>query len=232
MNMKKNLKVSLFTAALLFTFAAANAQTQFTTNEVRQFMSKGEQNGIEIILNGTKPEDAKDAIEKWGKKMKAKIVRDKKSPEIFIDNAQMPTVSANVVDMYAIVTPVDNGSKVTIYTDLGGAFVSSAAYGTQYAGLDASLKKFAKDQAIEVVEEQQKAEEKILKTLTGNLKDLTKDKEDYLKDIEKAKALIQQREQDIIKNDADQAAKQQQISIQQQIIETVKTKREIGRAHV
>ena len=225
MNMKKNLKVSLFTAALLFTFAAANAQTQFTTNEVRQFMSKGEQNGIEIILNGTKPEDAKDAIEKWGKKMKAKIVRDKKSPEIFIDNAQMPTVSANVVDMYAIVTPVDNGSKVTIYTDLGGAFVSSAAYGTQYAGLDASLKKFAKDQAIEVVEEQQKAEEKILKTLTGNLKDLTKDKEDYLKDIEKAKALIQQREQDIIKNDADQAAKQQQISIQQQIIETVKTKR-------
>ena len=225
MNMKKNLKVSLFTAALLFTFAAANAQTQFTTNKVRQFMSKGEQNGIEIILNGTKPEDAKDAIEKWGKKMKAKIVRDKKSPEIFIDNAQMPTVSANVVDMYAIVTPVDNGSKVTIYTDLGGAFVSSAAYGTQYAGLDASLKKFAKDQAIEVVEEQQKAEEKILKTLTGNLKDLTKDKEDYLKDIEKAKALIQQREQDIIKNDADQAAKQQQISIQQQIIETVKTKR-------
>jgi hypothetical protein len=225
MNMKKNLKVSLFTAALLFTFAAANAQTQFTTNEVRQFMSKGEQNGIEIILNGTKPEDAKDAIEKWGKKMKAKVVRDKKSPEIFIDNAQMPTVSANVVDIYAVVTPVDNGSKVTIYTDLGGAFVSSAAYGTQYAGLDASLKKFAKDQAIEVVEEQQKAEEKILKTLTGNLKDLTKDKEDYLKDIEKAKALIQQREQDIIKNDADQAAKQQQISIQQQIIETVKTKR-------
>jgi hypothetical protein len=137
----------------------------------------------------------------------------------------MPTVSANVVDMYAIVTPVDNGSKVTIYTDLGGAFVSSAAYGTQYAGLDASLKKFAKDQAVVVVEEQQKAEEKILKTLTGNLKDLTKDKEDYLKDIEKAKALIQQREQDIIKNDADQAAKQQQISIQQQIIETVKIKR-------
>lgn len=223
--MKKNLKVSLFTVALLFTFAAANAQTQFTTNEVRQFMSKGEQNGIEIILNGTKHEDAKDAIEKWGKKMKAKIVRDKKSPEIFIDNAQMPTVSENVVDMYAIVTPVDNGSKVTIYTDLGGAFVSSAAYGTQYAGLDASLKKFAKDQAVVVVEEQQKAEEKILKTLTGNLKDLTKDKEDYLKDIEKAKALIQQREQDIIKNDADQAAKQQQISIQQQIIETVKIKR-------
>ncbi|CAF4443818.1 unnamed protein product [Rotaria sp. Silwood2] len=217
-------KIQLATV-IAFSFATAKAQSQFTTNEVRQFMSKGEQNGIEIILNGTKPEDAKDAIEKWGKKMHAKIVRDKKNPEIFIDNAQIPTVSANVLDMYAVVTPVDNGSKVTIYTDLGGAFVSSAAYGTQYAGLEAAIKKFAKDQAIVVVEDQQKAEEKTLKTLNGDLKDLVGKKADYLKDIEKAKALIQQREQDIVKNDADQGTKQQQISLQQQIIETVKTKR-------
>ena len=185
------LKTTVLTATMALFFSTAQAQSQFTTNEVRQFMSKGEQNGIEIVLNGTKPEDAKDALEKWGKKMKAKIVRDKKNPEIFIDNAQIPTVSANALDMYAVVTPVDNGSEVTIYTDLGGAFVSSAAYGTQYAGLEAALKKFAKDQAIVVVEDQQKSEEKILKTLNGNLKDLTKDKADYLKDIEKAKALIQ-----------------------------------------
>ena len=52
-----------------------------------------------------------------------------------------------------------------------------------------------------------------------------KDKADYIKDIEKAKKLIQEKEAAIQKNDADQAAKQQQISIQQQIIETVKTKR-------
>lgn len=76
-----------------------------------------------------------------------------------------------------------------------------------------------------VVEDQQKAEEKILKSLNGDLKDLGKDKDGYLKDIEKAKELIQKREQEILKNDADQKAKQQQISLQQQIIETVKQKR-------
>ncbi len=114
---------------------------------------------------------------------------------------------------------------MTIFTDLGGAFVSSAAYGSQYAGLEALIKKFAKDQAVIAVEDQQKAEEKILKTLNGDLKDLVKDKADYVKDIEKAKELIQKREADIAKNDADQAAKQQQISLQQQIIETIKTKR-------
>lgn len=211
--------------ALTFAGTAVNAQSQFTTNEVRQFMSKGEQNGIEIILNGTKLEDAKDAVEKWGKKMKGKVTRDKKNPEIFIDNAMIPTVSANAIDMYVILTPIDNGSKMTVFSDLGGAFVSSAAYGSQYAGLEANIKKFAKDQAVIVVEDQQKSEEKVLKTLNGDLKDLVKDKEGYLKDIEKAKALIKQREADIAKNDADQTAKQQQISIQQQIIETVKIKR-------
>jgi len=91
--------------------------------------------------------------------------------------------------------------------------------------MEALIRKFAKDRAIDVVEAQLKSEEKILKTINGDLKDLVEKKQDYIKEIEKAKALIQQREQDIIKNDADQAAKQQQISLQQQIIETVKTKR-------
>ncbi len=223
--MNKRIKQTIIAATIVFSFSVANAQTVFTTNEVRQFMSKGEQNGIEIILNGTKPDDAKDAVEKFGKKLKAKVSRDKKSPEVFIDNAVISTVSANSIDMYVIITPVDNGSKATFFSDLGGAFVSSAAYSTQYAGLEALIKKFAKDQAISVVEDQMKSEDKILKTLNGDLKDLTKDKADYIKDIEKAKELIQKREAEIAKNDADQTAKQQQISLQQQIIETVKSKR-------
>ena len=223
--MKNTVKFPLILSALLFSTAKMNAQTNFTVNEVRQFMSKGEQNGMEIILNGSTADDAKSALEKWAKKLKAKVVSSKKSPEVFIDNAQLPTVSANTVDMYATVTPVDNGAKLTIFSDLGGAFISSSAYSTQYAGMEALIRKFAKGRAIDVVDEQLKNEEKTLKTINSDLKDLTHKKQDYIKEIEKAKALIQQREQDIIKNDADQAAKQQQISLQQQIIETVKTKR-------
>lgn len=224
--MKTGFKQTIIAAIIAFSFSVANAQTTFTTNEVRQFMSKGEQNGIEIILNGSKPDDAKDAVEKFAKKnLKAKVSRDKKSPEIFIDNANIPTVSANTVDIYVIITPIDNGSKATFFTDLGGAFVSSAAYASQYAGLEATIKKYAKDLAIDVVEDQIKSEEKILKSLNGDLKSFVKDKDGYIKDIEKAKETIQKREADITKNDADQAAKQQQISLQQQILETVKAKR-------
>ena len=54
---------------------------------------------------------------------------------------------------------------------------------------------------------------------------MQKSKENALKSIEESKSKIKKMEQDIIKYDAYQAAKQQQISLQQQIIETIKTKR-------
>ncbi len=127
---------------IAFIVATVNgyAQTTFVVNEIRQFMSRGEQNGFEVYLNGTKPDDAKDALEKWAKKFKAKVETSKKSTEIFIDNANISTVSANTVDMYATVIPIDKGSKINIFVDLGGAFISSSAYGSQYAAMEAFVR--------------------------------------------------------------------------------------------
>ena len=76
-----------------------------------------------------------------------------------------------------------------------------------------------------MVSTQQKVEEKALKTLNKELKSLQKSKDKALKAIEDSKTKISKLEQEIKKNDADQTAKQQQISLQEQIIETVKTKR-------
>jgi hypothetical protein len=222
----KNLKKIIITAIItIATIFYANAQTTFTTNEVRQYMSKGEQNGIEIILKGANIENTREELKKWSKKIKAKFVYNKKSPEIFIDDAQINTVSANTVDIYAILVPIENGTKLTLFTDLGGAFITSYAYGAQYAAMDAQIKEFAQNLALRNTAAQLKSEEKQLKTLKKELDKLVKDKEKAIKEIEKAKALIQEKEALIQKNDAEQAAKQQQISLQQQIIETVKTKK-------
>ena len=68
--MKKQLiKTLILFTLLLFGTSTIHAQTTFVVNEIRQFMSKGEQNGFEVILNGTSPSDAKDALEKWAKKL-------------------------------------------------------------------------------------------------------------------------------------------------------------------
>ncbi len=221
-------KTIQFGTILIFIFCfhiVSFAQSNFTTNEVRQFMSKGEQNGIEIILNGTNTNAAKDGLKKLAKKYKAKVVSEKKSPEILLDNAQISTVSANTVDIYVILTPITNGTKATFFTDLGGAFITSSAYGTQYSAMDAAVREFAQNQALTSVSDQLKSEEKLLKTMNKELSSLQKTKSKTLKKIEEAKQSIIKMEQEIVKNDADQAAKQQQISLQQQIIETVKSKR-------
>ena len=48
--MNTQLSKIVATVVLILSLGASYAQQTFTTNEVRQFMSKGEQNGIEIIL--------------------------------------------------------------------------------------------------------------------------------------------------------------------------------------
>jgi predicted ABC-type ATPase len=63
------LKLTGILTILFLSITFVNAQTTFTTNEVRQFMSRGEQNGIEVILNGTSVNEAKDGL----KKIKQKV---------------------------------------------------------------------------------------------------------------------------------------------------------------
>ena len=49
--MKKQLiKTLILFTLLLFGTSTIHAQTTFVVNEIRQFMSKGEQNGFEVIL--------------------------------------------------------------------------------------------------------------------------------------------------------------------------------------
>lgn len=222
---KLSTKVFIALIVVITTIFSATAQNTFTTNEIRQYMSKGEQNGIEIYLKGSNINDARNELKKWSKKLKAKFVYNKKSPEILIDNAQLNLVSANTVDIYAVLTPIDNGTKLTAFTDLGGAFITSYAYGTQFAAMEAQIKEFAQNLALKNTSAQLKKEQKFLKTLNKDLKKLAKSKTKTIKEIEKAKALIQEKEALVQKNEAEQAAKQQQISLQQQIIETMKTKK-------
>lgn len=218
-------KLNLITFLLLAFLFSANAQNNFVVNEIRQIMSRGEQTGFEVPIAGGKAENVKENFEKWLKKNNAKVTSSKKTPEVFGDNATLKVVSQNTVDIYATSIPSSNGAILYVYVDLGGAFISSAAYPQQYTAMEALLKKFAKDQALEMVEQQLEQEEKILKNLGKEIESLKKDKTNYIKDIEQAKALIIQREQDIIKNDNDQKAKLEQQNLQQQIVETVKQKR-------
>ena len=221
----KNL--SLIFLALMMTFGLTNVQAQqeIIINEIMEYMSQGEKTGYEIAILDAEPKDVENSWMRIMKKQKAKITNSKKSVEIFADNANIPQVSGNTVDVYAIASKASYGTRLTVFVDLGGAFISSQDHPEAFAAMEQFLKDVAHQEAIRVVEEEMKEQEAILKELNKELNSFIKLKDGYTKDIEKAKALIAQRELDIENNIKSQETKRAQITIQEEIIETVRQKR-------
>lgn len=219
--MKKLSLTIVLTAVILF---QVSAQSKIVINEIYQYMSKGQQTGLEVMIPEATPERTNAEFQKLMKKYKAKVLADKKTSDVFVDNALIPEMSENTVDMYYITSPIQNGTKMTIYVDLGGAFISSSNHPRAYGAMENLLRKFGLDVAKLTINDHIKQEEKNLIVLEKELGILVKDKDTYIKEIEKAKALIIQREQDIVNNEDNQTRKNGQIEIQREIINTVKSK--------
>ncbi len=221
----KTISLSILSFLLFFGILTVNAQQKVVINEVLEYMSQGEKTGIEIAIVDALPDDVESSFVKFMKKYKGKAVTSKKSVEIFIDNALIPQMSANTVDVYAIARKADYGTKLSVFVDLGGAFVSSQEHEIAFGSLEALGREFALSEAVRIVEAELKEQEKVMKDLSKELENMIKDKDSYIKEIEKAKALIAQREMDIINNEKAQETKRQQITIQEEIVKTVKQKR-------
>lgn len=215
----------LLTGVMTLLVSGVFAQANIVVNEVLAIMSKGQQTGFEVII----PEaDKKSVDENWIKLMKrykAKVSSSKKSVEIFSDNANIPVVSENTVDIYSISQQLTNGVQFVVFVDLGGAFVSSAQYSLAFNAFEAVLRQFAIDELKRTVDRQIAEEEKALKALEKELGSLQKEKDNHIKEIERCRAIIAQREQDIVNNDNNQATKSQQIELQKLILSTVQQKR-------
>lgn len=206
-------------------FAQEARVSQFVVNEVKAVMSKGENPGMEIFMAEAKPDNVAKAWASNMKKFKAKVSTDKKTGQTFTDNAMISEVSENTVDIYSSVSGSDKGSTITIFVDLGGAFLSSADHPQAFAAMETQLKAFALSQVYAEIDDQIKAEEKILSNLENELKTLIKNKESYHKEIEKNKQNIVTREKNIVDNQAAQITKQQQIQIQGSVLATTKDKK-------
>jgi hypothetical protein len=225
MNKLKMLQFSLLFPCFLNTL---NAQSpQLIVNEIKGVMSQGQQVGQEMIIPEIDAKLVESAISKWAKGYKAKLISPKKGAvEYLIDNATIPTVSDNTVDIYAIVSAQAGGGVLfRTYADLGGTFLTSADHPQAFAAFERELIAFGKEQMIAFADNNVKTEEKHLSKLESELKSLQKDKAGYEKDIRNHTDNIAKREQEIIQNESDQKLKEQQITIQQGIVQEVRMKR-------
>lgn len=189
--------------------------------EEARMMSMGSQNALTVQLKSNDTKMIEKEWEKHLKSYKGKTKKNKKTGEIFTDNAKMRSLSANDVDVYARCVESGNNVEFAVWFDLGGAYLNSEDHASAFEQATAMIGQFEVQVHQIMVQRELDDQEKMLKGFEKDLAKLQKDKEGYEKDIENYKQKIAEREMDIEQNLVDQQNKESEIESQRQIVAEV-----------
>lgn len=206
-------------ALVVFTFS-----TYAQVTETSRSMSQGKNNALTILLKRTDKKEIEKNLEKFLKKnYDGKTKRNKKSGEIFSDNSKIDKMSSNTVDIYAIVDEAGEDTQLTVWFDLGGAYLSSAIHTDRFPAGEKVLNDFALTVSKAQVEEELKSQKKSLGKLEGDLKDLEKDEKKLHKDIKEWEEKIAKAKKEIEEKQLAQKNKVKEIETQKQVVKDVET---------
>ncbi len=211
-------KITLFLFLLVFGATAMTAQIK----EGSASMSQGSNNAFTIELRKTEAKEVEKAWIKYLKDFDGKVKKAKKSPEVFADNSEIKAMSSNTVDIYSTAKQSGENTTLTVWFDLGGAYLNSSMHGDKVAVAEKILNEFALSVSRASIEEDLKEQEKILKKLNGDMKDLKKDKEDYEDEIAKCEKKIAEAKEGIKENAGAQETKTKEIEAQAEVVEKIK----------
>jgi len=164
-------------------------------------------------------------IEKaWKSLMKGYDAKVSTKDGVYANNANISDISAKTIDVYAMTEKQNDGIKLTVAIDLGGAFLSSSAHPDQYKAAEKIVRNFAIDICKKAVQEKLDEAMKQQKGLESNLKDLVKKNDKLHKEIEDYKDRISDDEKDIETNQKDQGTTNNAIDSQKKVVEEIQKK--------
>lgn len=150
---------------------------------------------------------------------------NRKTKEYFSDDADISAIGlGNTFDMYTTIEDKGDGSELSVWFDLGGAFMSAREHSDRHLEAEKMLLRFGLEAAKEKIRLDIKAQEKALDGLMGDLKKLENDKERHEREIEKAQEAIARAEQGLEENAQSQENKNAEIKAQEELIEATKRK--------
>ncbi|MFY0644208.1 MAG: hypothetical protein JXR19_07055 [Bacteroidia bacterium] len=214
--------ISLLSASL-FLFTLSYAQID-KAKEVSVPMSNGTQQGWKILVPSA---DYKLALKEWTKLMKqydSKTSKVKRHEEHKSDMAKIPSLSEREVIVFAQFDETPEGVYLTVFFDLGGAYLNSNMHPDKVKPMQKLLMDFSRDVAVEAVNAELKEVEKELKRLESEQKKLEGDQSTYESDIRDCEVRIEERKKDLEDNAEDQEKKKQEIVEQQEAVNEVKEK--------
>jgi len=190
--------------------------------EAAKPMSQGDNNAITVTLPDTEVKVVEKEWESFIKKHKAKLRKIKKSSEIFADDAKLEGISSNTVDVYALVSERGDDTELSVWFDLGGAYLNSETHPDQYVKAQGMLNDFLGRVSKTYIANLLNEEQKKLKGMEGDLKDIEKSAENSKKDIEKFKEKIAEAEANIEKCKVDKDGALKAIETQKEAVKKVK----------
>lgn len=109
--------------------------------EFFDFMSQGKKAGLQVNI----PAANTKTIEKsWKKELKNYKGKTKyKKEEYFTDNALLPAISENSIDIYSIIEATNTGVILKTFWDLGGAYIDEASQPDKFKKVQNLLGSFA-----------------------------------------------------------------------------------------
>jgi hypothetical protein len=211
--MKKTLTI-VFAA---FVYMSAFSQ-KIKVKESTETIGGGSHNALVVKLYEVNPSDAEDEFKSFMKTYDGK--RSSMSGAVFIDNALIPAMGNNTIDVYgkAIGKKGDPEISFIVAFDLGGSFLNSSEHKDQYNVAEKIVTDFAIKTVKDAIEEQLQDTKKVQSKLEDQQKDLEKENRGLNSDIEDYKAKIKKAEGEIVKNKTEQDKKKGEIEAQKKVV--------------
>ena len=214
------------TTAVLFAsffFVSAFAQIE-KPSEITTAMSTGTAIGWKIFIPEAKQ---KDVLKAWKKQMTdfdAKTSKVKKSNDYFSDEVKISGLGEKPIDIFFQCSEENQGVYANLFLQRDGNFLGKSAPRNEVSFIENFLVNFAKNQSKSAIKESLENQEKDLEKRQKEYEKLIEDKSKYEEDIKEAEELIAERKRMIAQNIKDQESKKQEISKQESIITSTKTK--------
>jgi hypothetical protein len=156
----------------------------------------------------------KDAEKLWIdflKNTNAKTKKDRKTNEVFADDASVPAISSNLMDVYATFTERGKQTEMVVWVDLGGAFLSRRQHPEKIDAFQQWMAEFGRVTRVRKVEIEQEAEELVFKDQKKEFDKLIKEEDRLKKEINDAEQRINQAKKELEVNQANQNNRRQEM---------------------
>lgn len=215
--------ISVYVSAFLLLLSFS---LQAQTRTERKTMSEGVYEAIVLQVPNL---DAKTVGGLWEDFTKdfynVRTKYNRKAKEYFSDDADIAAIGlGNTIDIYTSIEDKKNGAELSMWINLGGAYLAAGTHADRYLEAEKMLIRFGLETAKESVRTEIKAQEKALQDLESDLKKLGSDKESYERDIQKAQETIARAEEELKANAKRQEEKAAEIKAQEELIEATKRK--------